>query len=359
MAGWSSRDVEKTIANGEMQAKGESSRRHHAAAALLSLCQPGPWSIQLPRLGGVKARLLGEDHAGCNEHRAAVDPGIDSLALSLAGHTIQVALDRRLALAVVNAALGLATPIAVAPLTRVEEGILHGALATLAGRIQHDLRLSSQGSAREPREPDNAVLDLAVEVHGQAGVAHVQAQGAFFEAVLLASLRAANAPVLPLHIELARTSVPSAALADAGVGDTVVFDETPPVSPNAAWDVCLRQDDRSLAATWYADGALALRAEHAKAQSEATCSHRAESTLDRPDETAATVVQRSAQSVTAELASVELRSLNLAALLRGEPFGLVRTDSATLVVRDAAWAEGRLVECDGALGVAITRKLAG
>jgi hypothetical protein len=320
-------------------------------SALVAFCLPDA-SATLARLGKVVAR---PQRTAWVSGRAGRPPSSAvAVPTDIAGYSVLVLLERMLALSTVSLVLGQAEPVAEGPLTRIEIGILHGVLALSAGRLVPALRRHPE-IERPPTADQSIELELAVTVGGFSGPAWVRASWRFFHDLLAEVYRAQPSAQGQLHIEIGRTEVSSSALASAETGDTVVFDEVAPAPVVGDWAVTLRRNGQSLPAVLRPDGSLgpASQAPAHASQDERTGS------LSDGRSTPGPPPASPFHTVAASLRPIGLGEIPMAAFLRGMPFGPVRTEVVTLLVDDVRWAEGRLVELDGALAVRITRKLPG
>lgn len=320
-------------------------------SALTSLCLPEAFA-ELTRIGKVWARP--QRTAGGVGQSGRPPASAARVPIAVAGHSIQVVLERRLALSTVSFVLGQAEPVVDGPLTQIESGVLHGVLSSIAARIAPALRRYSRTEG-DPTASRSIEVELCVTVGGFSGLAWVRASWSFFHDLLVEAFREQPPAHAHLHAEIGCTEVSSSALVAAEIGDTVVFDETAPAPVGGDWAVTLRRNGQSLPAVLRPDGSLSP----ASAAAGSASQYASASSLSARRSAEVSQPFSPLRTVTAGLRPIALGEIQLAAFLRGMPFGPARSDVVTLCVDGVRWAEGRLVERAGVLAVRITQKLPG
>jgi hypothetical protein len=257
----------------------------------------------------------------------------------------------------VNAILGCEGLAAVGPLSRIERGILLGALAASSAHLclSPDVRLSEAGNQLPPACP--IAVEISLGLRGVAGRAWLCASEEFLNQNIRESVRGLSQAAL--RLELGCTAIVRSELAASGVGDAVVFDEVAALSATEPWPVHVRREREGMPASLLADGTLVL-ASGDDDGSRSGVTTQAERSSRRPSVSCAVAAGGSKQGpcadVTAEIGG--LRGVPLGALLGEVPLDLRRSDPVLLRADDVLWAEGEITAIDGALAVRITRMLA-
>lgn len=325
-----------------------------ATQLVLQLCPPAETVVGLSGVGEVAFRTNLLERQACTAWWEDGQAYGESVALEYAGQTGVLLMEDRLALALVNAVLGVGMPPICGPLSRIERGILEGiVMAVLA-------KLSPTGTIRVRSGAGTVVA--AAPPAGSFGVELlVRWRGEGWRACLLASdelleqlwgMREARGAELQPWLELASTKVPRAQIAKAEPGDMVVFDETTALPPSGAWPVSVRWRSHAISARWLSDGLVVVAENGSGAQTAEAATH--------PD-------HRVAADSRATVAAIGDVSVEMSAGVLCPAVGASRRPS--LVVRrgvplllrtgTSPWAYGELAEYSGAFAVSITRKLAG
>jgi len=317
-----------------------------AAHLIAQLCLPAEASANLSRDTRVvlRPRLL---ERFSTPAWPAVSAGAgEVVALACAGEPAGLVLEHRLAASVVNAALGLAPPPWAGPLSRIERGVLTGVLATMAAEVSPLPRIVV-GGACVPGESWREVIAVAAGRDGASGRGWLVMSDGFLTRVEWA--RGPGVTLPAPRIELAVTMVARDALADATVGDGVVFDEVAALPPDDAWPVVVDGGARQAPAWWRADGRLVARNETPRLD---------DGTTTRADGLAA-VAQASTRARPAEPSARVVASCGSPVLtpVAEGGFFLARPAPVLLAVDGRAWAHGELGALGGNLVVTITRKL--
>lgn len=319
-------------------------RRLALARFFAHACLPEAVTLEAGLLGRVtvRPRLLTLDHTVLAKADA-----YETVSLTGPSGHASLFVERRLALAMVNAVLGHPVPLANGPLSRIERGIFEGVLMGLCG----GLGFAAGVQLGEDRNPPSTNVPLAigasVSIHGLTGWAYLCGSDAFL-AQAWALPSSAQARVLAdLRLEVARTRVPPSEVKAADCGDAVVFDEVRPLSPTDPWEVLLYLGEAVVPAIAVADGSISVVDAHAAGPS----------TFDGSG-TAAVAAPVSGAQITAELGPLQSSSGSPVSLLCGLSLGTRRTDRIYLRLNGLPWAEGGMVTVDGQLAVGITKKLA-
>jgi flagellar motor switch/type III secretory pathway protein FliN len=269
----------------------------------------------------------------------------------------RVGVEGGLATRLVDAVLGgreaLSPARAVGP---AERGVLVGILAPVFDRIGGSLQLAPS-AARGGREGGDAALTFALQTAVASGWLRLRPPAG---ALVLGDgdraetwrARAGRMPVSG-HLELAATRVPAAALAAAGVGDAVVFDDAraSAFAPDGPWKGRLRIGEHFADIAIEVGGKLSLVGGFSPLQHE-----EGSMSVSGSDTDVTTVLAAASIEVVAELGRVSLRGEEVLGLAPGAVLALgARRDRVSLRVGGEVWADGEIVDVDGELGVRITR----
>jgi flagellar motor switch/type III secretory pathway protein FliN len=263
------------------------------------------------------------------------------------------------ALHTVNAILGCDPVAMVRTLSRIERGLLHGALAALSARLglPPGVRVCA-GEATTPT-PDSLVIEVRLGLRDVLGRAWVCAPIEFLARMLTSLAPTMDTSQAQVALELGRTSLLVSELADADEGDVLVFDGVAALSEEEAWPVQIRRGKTLAPALLRPDGVFVVAGGVAqdgdletitKVEGIAVRSGRRSGQLD---ETAA----EPSVEVAAEIG--RLQGAELARLLRGAAPDIDRRHSLLLRRNGIAWAEGEILAAGDVLAVRIKRKLAG
>jgi type III secretion system YscQ/HrcQ family protein len=299
---------------------------------------------------------------------ADADVSGEAFSLRVRDGCARLIVDTPLALRLVATVLGAPPPTTLRPLTRTERGTLAAVLVTFleASGVAGTLRV---GLDALPPLTSADVLAVDLEVRGAAGADGTSAVGgsirielpaAMMTATRSPSIFDASAMACTVAIELARTLVPAMELVSVEVGDSVVFDGSPPVPGDAAWPVRIRFGDSSLAGQLGPDGVLEGRGPLARNESEGSMSSddKHETTaLPALSTEAARALAAAPVEIVAEVGRLTLRGEELIGLIEGGvlPLGARRPAQVELRVGGQLWAMGELVAIDDELGVRITK----
>ena len=182
----------------------------------------------------------------------------ETVALDFGGEAARLFLEARLAVGIVNAVLGLGPPPFAGPLTRIERGVLMGALATLVAELGLT-PVVGIGGAPAPDDSWREVIEFSVGLGANLGHGWLTMSDGFLDRVGRAWV--VNAVPLKPRIELATTTVAQPDLVSAASGDQVVFDETAALPANEDWPVQARCGANQASAWWLPDGRLLAREE--------------------------------------------------------------------------------------------------
>jgi flagellar motor switch/type III secretory pathway protein FliN len=276
-----------------------------------------------------------------------------------AGTGALVVVESAFALHTVNAILGSEPVAMVRPLSRIERGLLHGALAALSARLGllPGVRVCA-GEATTPT-PDGLVIEVRLCLHDVLGRAWVCAPIEFLARMLTSLAPMLDASQTQVAIELGRTSLLLSELADADEGDVLVFDGVAALSEEAAWPVQIRRGEAVAPALMRPDGVLVVAGGVAQNGDLGTIT-KVEARAVRSGLKSGPLDDASANSgveVAAEIG--RLQGAELVELLRGEAPDIDRRHPLLLRRNGTAWAEGELLASDDSLAVRIKRKLGG
>jgi hypothetical protein len=327
------------------------------ARQVMRVCLPEETTIRVPGLGEVVFRpaVLDKDAAWTANLRRSCEV----VWAECAGTGAQLLLESGLALHLVNAILGF-DPVAVArPLSRIERGLLHGALAALSAGlgIPPVVRVCA-GEVPTPN-PDSLVIEATLGLGKVLGRAWVCASIEFLAQMLTSQASTAEAATVQVALELGRTSLPPSELAGASAGDVVVFDGVAALSQEDAWPVQIRRGDAVAPALLRPDGVVVVAGDVALAGDTGTITKLEGSAVQsgRRSGQLGSVDESSNVEVAADMG--QLRGAALATVLLGEPPRVGRSQPILLRWNGTAWAEGVLLAVDSALAVRIRRKVAG
>jgi hypothetical protein len=322
-------------------------------------CLPEEMSIELPGLGLLVLRLQVLDVEATPAWIADVRQSCEEVSVKCAGTAALLLIDRGTALSVVNAILGCEMVAAAAPLSRIERGILQGALAALSAHLclPPEARLCADEGQASLKGP--IPIAVSLRLRGVAGRAWVCASEDFLTKCLtLESPELAQAEV---QVELGCTSVPVSEMAAAKEGDVVVFDGASALSATAPWPVQIRRGKTAIPASLHPDGTLAIANEASDVATRGSAVKADRSSWRAPtlsDSAAGAAKKASCVEIAAEIA--RLRGSALARIILGKrPLDVGRSDPILLRVDETPWAEGEIVAIEGELAVRITRRLAG
>jgi flagellar motor switch/type III secretory pathway protein FliN len=329
-------------------------------ATRLLACVPRRVEITLPGFGVV---ALGGARVGAPA-RAGETLAFDLSAAHGAG---RLALDGAVAHRIVALALGgSARPPAVGRLGLGERGIVAGFIASVLHAVgaPFSISLSTSGA---PLADGLVTVTIEIEIAGAAGWASVEVPAAW-----LAGRTSADARLLALtfeaRLELARTWLTAREISTLAVGDAVVFDgETPFESRDEARAVRItigaHAADARLGRGGRAEIVRDFRRVGASDDHENDEETIMETGRDRgtgangEDEAhvgATAVLAAAPVEVVAELGRATLRGDEVAGLAPGSVLVFGRVGAVALRVGEEIWAEGELVDVDGALGVRVT-----
>jgi hypothetical protein len=318
------------------------------------LCLPTRTVVQLASVGAVALRAGLVARSACAGWWAGDKSAGEAVVLDCAGHAAVLFLERRLAVGLVNAVLGLGVPPFGGPLSRIERGILEGTIATLLAKLAPLVTIRAEPAgwtATSAAPPAGAYgVELLVEVRGECGRACLMASDEFLGRVW--PTREANAREVSPWLQVAVTRVRGAELAGVEPGDVVVFDETAALEPSGTWPVCVRRRETTIAARWLVDGLVVADQCGRDAQLAEAVTH-----PDRRASIAASPAAGAGQEAFVELCA---GALCPAVDFTGRTLLVVRREAPLLLKRaDLPWAYGTVGEFAGAFAVTVTQKLQG
>jgi hypothetical protein len=275
------------------------------------------------------AALLADAKAACETFAMpAMGPGL-------------LLVERRLARHLVGVLLGLPMPAVVAPLSRIERGMLGGLAAGALAKLGLACAIQVASTQTDQIAPDAVALDVWAKVGGETGQVLLCATPAALVRCWEGALLSSGSTPAVLQLELARTNLPRSEAPGASEGDIVVFDETPALSSSSSWPVQLHYRGRQASAALGPDGRV-YAGDQTAATPLATIARRPSMTAGGDAEITAEIAHAAATDSPA----------------RG-PAGSARGDGILLRMDETDWAEGALCEVAGRLAVRITRTLAG
>jgi type III secretion protein Q len=259
----------------------------------------------------------------------------------------------------------------VGPLDLGSRGVLSGLIARAFEALGAPIAVLLDAPPRGARVTDPVALAFDVVAADARGWVELEVPARWLEQAARSTPDAAALAALDVtgRVELCRTYLGAAELAGVARGDAVVFDGHAALEREGGeWPVSLVMGDAVAEGALTAAGELqvrrAFRARRARRVEEGTLSSDiADDTDDgsgaevtaRIDVTA--VLAAAPVEVVAEVGRVVLRGDEVLGLGPGVVLSLggPRVDQVTLRVGDQDWAEGELVEVDGALAVRVTR----
>jgi type III secretion system YscQ/HrcQ family protein len=350
----------RRIARGALpRVSAEQAAANLAAARLLDRWSaPIELEVEVARIGRVVVSYAG---AAADD----VDPE-PSIAFGLARGALRgrVVIDAMLGRRLIASLLGTVEPLALRAASALERGLLAGVVAVVLGRLGVEGALSFAAPAAA-RGRARLALDLAA--CGVTGCLLVEIPIAWLEERARGPRWVARARRLPVvaAVELAATDLAAGALAALAVGDALVFDGVPAmkVDPSVGWPVSVVIGEYAAGAVIDGAGVVRIGDELRRVRTlpipvRMIAAHPAkESPMSVPTPEDVTAVLAAAPvEVVAEIGRVVLRGDELLALAPGAvvPLPDGRLLTAVLRVGGEVWAEGELVDVDGALGVRVT-----
>jgi flagellar motor switch/type III secretory pathway protein FliN len=335
-------------------------------------------------LAGFGTVVLSGAGVGAPAHAHAADA--IAFGLSAGRDTGRLALDAALAHRIVALALGgPARPPAVGRLGLGERGIVAGFVASALHALGAPFSVSLSTFGAAPPADGLVTFMLEVEVTGVPGWANVEVPAAWLAGAAPDDARLFALP-FEARLELARTWLTVQALTELAVGDAVVFDGVAPFErPDEARAPAETRAVRITIGAHVADARLGRggRAEIVRdfRRIGASEAHEQDHEQDHENDDKEIGMERTGRDpgtrasgegaahlgptvvlaaapveVVAELGRTTLRGDEVAGLAPGSVlvFGRVGASAIALRVGDEIWAEGELVDVDGALGVRVT-----
>jgi flagellar motor switch/type III secretory pathway protein FliN len=260
----------------------------------------------------------------------------------------------------------------VGPLGFSERGVLAGLIARVFASLEVPLVLALEAPSRGA--PDMLVLALEISAVGVRGWAELEVPTRWLGEVppVAPDGAALAALAVTARLELCRTFIGAADLAGLAEGDAVVFDGRPALDRVGDWPVTIvlgeTSADASLSTTGLLEVRRSFRARAAHRIEEGTLTGDvADDTDDGRDQNAGSEVTARIDvtavlaavpvEVVAEVGRIVLRGDEVLGLAPGVVLSLggPRVAEVTLRVGDQDWAEGELVDVEGALAVRVTR----
>ncbi len=322
---------------------------------------PSGWNINLPPLGPTAVIVAGIDlgERWSDGIEIAVARGPDRGRL-----TVPCAYAARLLDAALAGSGSFSAPRALGP---AERGVLLGVLAPLLDAIGWGLLFMPAQLSADAIAP--AAIALRLEGSIGAGVLRLELPASASMAGRDWRMLAGRLAV-PVQIELAATDLPASALAELAAGDAVVFESVPfaaTISSSSDGAAGASRQGRLTVGAHAAPLRIDLRGEMTLTGDfermprplERTAVFNQEGAMDisGPTGSATTVLAAAPIEVVAELARVTLRGDEVLGLAPGAVLTVAATGRQPIVLRvgGEVWAEGELVDVEGALGVRVTR----
>jgi type III secretion protein Q len=328
-------------------------------AARLAGGLPEAIEVVVGEIGSVAMRRLGVEPL---EAAPAALAGDVVLGISGGVEPGRLVVDGGLAHGIVALALGGARRPG-APLGRLgpaERGVVAGVVASALYAMRAPFSVSLDAPDAAALAPGGAAVALAVEVTGARGWARVELPGAWLAGAPPPPGAELVALEVEARLELAATSLAAGEVAALAPGDAVVFDGEPPFVPSGARAVRVVVGARAARARLGADGRVTLEdalrrvpitREVTMSSPSSNSSKEGSSTADVTAALAATPIE-----VVAEIGRLTLRGEEVIGLGPGAVLAFGRPGAAAVALRVGGeiWAEGELVDVDGALGVRVT-----
>jgi len=302
-----------------------------------------------------------------------------AFGLSLGRGAGRLALDGAFAHRIVALALGgPARPPAVGPLGLGERGIVAGFVASVLHAVGAPLSISLSTLGVAPLADGLVTFAIEIELAGASGWANIEVPAAWLAGCAPRDEVRLLALPVEARLELARTWLTARELSALAVGDAVVFDGEPPFALSD--EARASSEPRAVRITIGAHAADARLGRGRRAEivrdfrrvgaSDARENDDEEITMETTGRDPGTsaigegeghvgptaVLAAAPVEVVAELGRTTLRGDEVAGLARGSVLVFGRMGAAAIALRvgDEIWAEGELVDVDGALGVRVT-----
>ncbi|HXI54538.1 MAG TPA: FliM/FliN family flagellar motor switch protein [Polyangia bacterium] len=278
----------------------------------------------------------------------------------------RIRIDRRLASAVVNRALGTGASVVERSLGRGERGVLAAALVETLRILGSSWRISLQ-TIRPPGAAPSLTLRIKVDgPDGAGGIAFVDIPRRWLEGGRAVSEDEAPRIETVAAVELATTRLPAREWIAVSDGDAVVFDGVSPATGTTDWAVRIRVGSHAAPATIDPAGTIRLldgfrpapiaSGRIVRKNEERMDDNGDSKTPGRGTIEATQVLAGAPIEIVAELGRIVVRGDEILSLTRGGvvSFAGPRSTAISLRVGDEIWARGELVDVDGELGVRIT-----
>jgi len=332
----------------------EPGRRLGMVRQVLRLCLSGERVVTLPCLGDLILRpsVLDGDADWLANVRGV---SWELTSIECAGLKATLEVERGFALHIVNTLTGCGAALASGPLSRIERGLLQGALAGLVARLHLPPEVRVSVEAPAPTR-DALVIQVLLTLGVLSGRAWVCASTDFLLRYLEVESVSEGDDSRAVRLELGRTHVPCSDLNAVDSGDLVVFEEVRAFSMDGGWPVQLRRGDASVPASLSPEGALVL-ARAVDSEDKSACATLVDGKGRLGEVWPVGEKAGARDEIVAELGCLQFPAL--VAYLRGESMHVERARRILLRRDGVAWAEGELLAFEGALAVRITRQSAG
>jgi hypothetical protein len=345
---------ETSIRDGSEHVMGESKLGGRRLRQVTGIYLPQEKTVELTGLAAVILRPSLSKKGSVD--LSGIRPSCEEALIECAGSSALLLVERAFALDVVNAILGHGPAMLVRSLSRIERGLLHGLLAASCTRLGFSSSVRVGPQDRQLPMSESVVIEIGLELGQSVGHAWLDAPDELLANILTTQAMTPVRSSSGLRLELGRTRVPVAELAEAREGDAVVFDGVAALPAEDGWPIHICRGDSAIPATWLPDGVVVVEDADDRDRGAATKVERRATRSLLPSDPA---TADAGTEVAAEVACPG--GDTLAALLRGTPLDggrwKGRCRSVLLRLAGAPWAEGEILAADGEFAVRITRKL--
>ncbi|MEA2699835.1 MAG: hypothetical protein QOI66_4106 [Myxococcales bacterium] len=341
-----------------------------ASPRLAAWCDDGPRVVELGRIGAMRLTF-----DSINGDGGAVTDEDVAFFFREGNDWGRIRIDRQLASAVVNRALGTAAFLVERSLGRGERGVLAAALAETLRILDSSWRISLQ-TIRPPIAAPSLTLRIKVDGQGSAGaiaggIAYLDVPRRWLDGGRAVSEDEAPRIETVVAVELSTTKLPAREWAAVSNGDAVVFDGVSAAPWTTDWAVRVRVGAQAAPATIDSAGSIRLQGGFRPVPiASGRILRKNEERMDDNDNSktpgqgtpgqgtieATQVLAGAPIEIVAELGRIVVRGDEILSLTRGGviSFAGPRSTAISLRVGDEIWARGELVDVDGELGVRVT-----
>jgi flagellar motor switch/type III secretory pathway protein FliN len=346
-----------------------------ACPKLAAWCDGGPHVVELGRIGAMRLAFDAIDSDG----GTVTDEDV-AFSFRQGNDWGRIRIDRQLASAVVNRALGTGAFLVERSLGRGERGVLAAVLVETLRILGSSWRISLQ-TIRPPVAAPSLILRIKVDGHGGAGaiaggIAYLDVPRRWLEGGRAVSEHEAPRIETVVAVELATTKLPAREWVAVSEGDAVIFDGVSAAPWTTDWAVRIRVGSHAAPATIDSAGTIRLQDGFRPAPiASGRIVRKNEERMNDSDDSktpgqaapgqetpgqgtieATQVLAGAPIEIVAELGRIVVRGDEILSLTRGGvvSFAGPRSTAISLRVGDEIWARGELVDVDGELGVRIT-----